>query len=255
MRLPLRTLAFLLVITFPIACAAQQKPTADISFTTAKKRAAEIYADRPITFYCGCMYKPNTTGPGGKVDATTCGYQVRQNLARGERIEWEHIIPASRFGSQRTCWQTGHLLCTSPPKGRKCCRKQGVDDEFRRMEADLHNLVPAVGELNADRSNFQFGDIAGEERKYGACNLEVSTAAKTAEAPEERRGEIARAYLYMNAVWGMAITPAEKTRFEAWHANDPPSGWEIVRDFRIEAAQGNSTRISQINYQIDDLLG
>ena len=30
------------------------------------------------------------------MDATTCGYQVRQNLARGERIEWEHIIPAMR---------------------------------------------------------------------------------------------------------------------------------------------------------------
>ena len=32
------------------------------------------------------------------------------------------------------------------------------------MEADMYNLYPAVGELNADRNNFRYGIIDGEER-------------------------------------------------------------------------------------------
>ena len=39
------------------------------------------------------------------------------------------------------------------------------------MEADLHNLVPAIGEINGDRSNFTFEHIDGEERVYGACDF------------------------------------------------------------------------------------
>ena len=27
------------------------------------------------------------------------------------------------------------------------------------MEADMHNLVPAIGELNADRSNYKFAAL------------------------------------------------------------------------------------------------
>lgn len=35
------------------------------------------------------------------------------------------------------------------------------------MEADLHNLTPAVGELNGDRSNLPYGIVKGEPREYG----------------------------------------------------------------------------------------
>ncbi len=35
------------------------------------------------------------------------------------------------------------------------------------MEADLHNLVPAVGEINGDRSNYRFGMISGERYRCG----------------------------------------------------------------------------------------
>ena len=38
--------------------------------------------------------------------------------------------------------------------GRKACSKDPI---FNKMEADMHNLVPAIGELNADRSNFRYG--------------------------------------------------------------------------------------------------
>ena len=46
---------------------------------------------------------------------------------------------------KRQCWQEG---------GRKNCIK--TDAVFKKMEADLYNLKPAIGEVNGDRSNYQF---------------------------------------------------------------------------------------------------
>jgi len=34
---------------------------------------------------------------------------------------------------------------------------------LERSEADMHNLVPAIGEINGDRSNYPYGNIRGEK--------------------------------------------------------------------------------------------
>jgi deoxyribonuclease-1 len=63
------------------------------NFSEAKRLAAEVYVDHRQTFYCGCDYD------GKKhVDATQCGYEVRKNQSRGQRIEWEHMVPAYALG-------------------------------------------------------------------------------------------------------------------------------------------------------------
>jgi deoxyribonuclease-1 len=36
------------------------------------------------------------------------------------------------------------------------------------------NLVPSIGEINGDRSNYKFSMIGSEERQYGACDFEVA---------------------------------------------------------------------------------
>lgn len=103
------------------------------------------------------------------------------------------------------------------------------------------NLSPEIGELNADRSNFQFGEVAGEARDYGACDFEIDRARNTVEAAPSIRGDVARAYLYMHATYGQAALPLtreELARFEAWHRADPPSEWERTRNARIAAIQG-----------------
>ena len=41
------------------------------------------------------------------------------------------------------------------------------------MESDLHNLFPSIGEVNGDRSNYIFGEIPGESRVYGQCDIEI----------------------------------------------------------------------------------
>jgi len=209
-------------------------PTPPGSFDSAKKVAMEIYQDNRMTFYCGCRFDEHK-----KVDASSCGYVPRKNAARGARVEWEHIVPAHAFGHFRPCWK--QPLCERNGEshaGRTCCRE--IDAEFRKMEADLQNLVPAIGELNGDRSNFEYGEISGEPRAYGACDFEVDVAARIAEPAEALRGEIARTYLYMHEAYpgGLPLRPDERRRFEAWSRQDPPTPFERERNRRISARQG-----------------
>lgn len=192
------------------------------NFAHAKRLAWALYAERPETFYCGCRFEKNRT------DSQSCGYRPRKNAQRGARVEWEHIVSAWEFGHQRQCWQNG---------GRKNCEKN--DQQFQRMEADLHNLVPAVGELNGDRSNFRFGMLEGEARAYGKCDFEVDFKLRRAEPAEHRRGDIARIYFYMRDQYGLNIGRQQLQLLQAWHRQDPVDEYEIWRDEQIERIQGN----------------
>lgn len=193
-------------------------------FSQAKQDALEIYADRRETFYCGCGFTEK-----GQVKTGDCGYKPRKNAGRGKRIEWEHVMPAYRFGHERSCWRQG---------GRDHCRK--ADAEFRAMEGDLHNLVPAIGELNGDRAHFDFAELAGEPRDYGRCDFEVDAGRKLAEPRPEIRGDIARIYFYMAHTYGLTFTREELERFTRWAEEDPVDDWERERNRRIQQVQGNS---------------
>ena len=231
----------------PISAPADPPSNPITSFSTAKKKARnEVYFDHRTTLYCGCDYKHSTSASGGVIDPTACGYQVRADAMRGGRLEWEHIMPAFEFGHLRACWREGHPDCVkadgTPFKGRKCCAKSGVDPEFRKMEADLHNLAPSVGELNADRSNHPYGIVENEPREYGSCDFEVAGSPKTAEPMESIRGEVARVWLYMSETYNVRLSREERAMFEAWHEADPVDTFEVLRDERIEAIQGNKNR-------------
>ena len=92
-----------------------------------------------------------------------CGLKARKNEKRSDRVEWEHVVPASWFGSHRTCWKDGHALCGKkngkPLKSRECCLKPGVDPDFQAAHNDPHNLFPAGGEVNGDRSAHPYGTV------------------------------------------------------------------------------------------------
>jgi deoxyribonuclease-1 len=212
------------------------------AFEAAKKAARNgIYSEHHTDFYCGCAWTPNKTGIGGRIDASGCGYKFRKNKARGQVLEWEHVVPASFFGQQRACWRKGHDKCIksdgTPFKGRSCCAR--VDRTFKRIEADLHNLTPAVGELNGDRSNKPYGMVAGEHREYGACDFEIGGTPKVTEPPDDVRGDAARIWLYMAETYKIKLTTAQREIFEQWAKADPVDQWERLRDRRIEAVQGN----------------
>ncbi|MCG8504294.1 MAG: endonuclease [Sphingomonadales bacterium] len=238
------------------------------SFSKAKRLARDdVYADHHTTLYCACQFTPNKKGTGGTIgtragifNAEGCGYEVRKSETRGRRLEWEHIVPASRFGQRLACWQEGHPVCVTskgkPYRGRKCCAK--VNEEFEHAEADLHNLAPSVGELNGDRSNHPYDILAPEDeadetatpqatakhRLYGTCNFEVDGRPKAAEPMPDIRGDVARIWFYMSRAYDFDLSPASFDLFAGWHAADPVEeagdAWEKQRDRRIQAIQGNS---------------
>lgn len=195
------------------------------NFQQAKVVAAKINADAPADFYCGC--KISWHGKKGVPDLSSCGYSVRKNANRAERIEWEHVMPAWEFGHQRQCWRNG---------GRKNCSK---DADYRRIESDLHNLQPAIGEVNGDRNNFQYSQWNGGEQQYGQCSMKIDFKQKRAEPPERARGAIARTYFYMRDQYHLRLSRQQTQLFTAWNKQYPVTPWECERDQRIAAVQGN----------------
>ncbi|KFC78162.1 deoxyribonuclease I [Buttiauxella agrestis] len=195
------------------------------NFSQAKAAGVKVNADAPGDFYCGC--KISWEGKKGVPDLESCGYKVRKNENRATRIEWEHVVPAWQFGHQRQCWQDG---------GRKNCAK---DPEYRKMESDMHNLQPAVGEVNADRNNFMYSQWNGGEGQYGQCAMKVDFKDKIAEPPARARGAIARTYFYMRDQYQLNLSRQQTQLFEAWNKRYPVTAWECERDERIAKVQGN----------------
>jgi len=212
--------ALLLLLASPLALALQ---TVDPprTFREAKEIAWKIYAERPVDFYCGCKYE------GNRIDLKSCGYSVRKDANRAGRVEWEHIVPAWVIGNQRQCWQKG---------GRENCTAN--DPVFAAAEADLHNLVPSVGEVNGDRSNFAYGMLTEQPSQYGQCQMVIDFKQKTAMPPENVRGPAARVTLYMADRYKLRLSSQDRRTYEAWNKMYPVSEWEQWRNQKVACVMG-----------------
>ncbi|MCC8987432.1 MAG: endonuclease [Candidatus Contendobacter sp.] len=164
-------------------------PKSPGSFEAAKKILyGQIYADHRVTFYCGCTYSPDR-----KVDLSSCGLEALADIPRAQRIEAEHIFPAAQFGNFRPCWRSPRDFpeCVKSDgktlSGRQCCER--VDPVFNAAHNDLFNLLPAVGEVNGKRSDFNWGMIPGEKQEFGNCNMEVDSSIRRVEPPESVMGQ------------------------------------------------------------------
>lgn len=221
-----KTLWLLSLLITPLsAYSLSSSPYHQNNFQQARVTSAQINADAPADFYCGC--KISWQGQKGIPDLSSCGYSVRKNANRAERIEWEHVMPAWEFGHQRQCWQNG---------GRRNCRQ---DADYRRMESDLHNLQPAIGEVNSDRNNFPYSQWNGGDQAYGQCNMKIDFKLKRAQPPERARGAIARTYFYMRDQYHLQLSRQQTQLFTAWDKLYPITAWECERDNRIAQVQGN----------------
>ncbi len=154
---------------------------------------------------------------------------------RAHRVEFEHMVPAERFGRQFPCWQ--EATCerhVKGYKGRPCCSK--IDSQFRRIEAELYNLWPAVGLVNQARSNYPYGLVSLDIGFYG-CNFKLNKKERRAEPDDKAKGIVARANLFMSDYYN-PFTPSEKQLFEKWNKAFPPEAWEKEWATRIAAIEG-----------------
>ena len=209
------------------------------NFTAAKKLAIAIHKNHRVTIYCPCRYE------GKVVDIKSCGYQIASDAKRATRLEWEHVVPAEAFGQAFSEWREGALQCRQKKtgkafKGRKCAE---TNSEFAHMEADLYNLWPVIGELNALRSNYSIAQISGEAKTFGNCKAKI--AGRKFEPMDRDKGIVARDYMYMDLNYpGRGIMSSKnKKLFEAWDVQYPVSDWECARAKLIQKIQANKNQI------------
>ncbi|WP_349970115.1 endonuclease [Pseudomonas caspiana] len=219
-------LALLISVTDPALSAPPS------TFSEAKVVAKQkVYLDQAKSaqgdLYCGCKWEW-VGKSGGRINAESCGLQARKQETRAERTEWEHIVPAWTFGHQRQCWQNG---------GREHCVSD--DPVFQAMEADLFNLYPAVGEVNGDRSNFNYGMASGVAPQYGQCKTKVDFEQRAAEPRDEVKGLVARTTFYMFDRYNLSMSRQQQQLLMAWDKQFPATDWEKERNKRIAAIMGH----------------
>ena len=92
--------------------------------------------------------------------------------------------------------------------------------------------------MNALRSNKRYGIIEGENLRLGACDFEWENGG-FAEPALDRRGDVARVWLYFADRHGLQLLEGELAMYIDWSAGDPPDAFEFTRNQRIRDTQGN----------------
>ena len=232
--------SILLVIVFGLLSTTVCAQNAKIqSFSKAKKLLEkEVYFDHRETLYCGASFDE-------KKDVLPLkGFETDKHKKRAKRIEWEHVVPAENFGKTFSEWREGHPYCINKKgkkfKGRNCASK--INAEYRYMQSDLYNLFPAIGAVNAMRSNYNFVASLDKSGSFGSCKMIISD--RKAVPPESARGRIARTYMYMQATYKhYKMSRQQNKLMSAWDKMYPASEWECSRAERIHAIQGNQNKI------------
>ncbi len=217
------------------AVAAAGGNTTNDSFNQAKRLLeTKVYHDHRVTFYCQATFdeKKNIELPQG--------FLTPKHEKRARRVEWEHVVPAENFGRAFIEWREGDSTCVDKRgrsfKGRKCAEK--ANPTYRLMQADMYNLYPAIGAVNALRSNKRFGMLPTSKVTFGTCAVKIDGS--RVEPPEYTRGAIARTTLYMSDAYPQyRLSDADRKLMQAWDKTYPVDAWECRRAERIARIQGN----------------
>ena len=229
-------LIIFVLLNFSLALA---KNSTISSFSQAKKYLKTIYEDHRETFYCQAKFLEDGTV------LLPEGFITPKHEKRSKRIEWEHVVPAENFGRSFIEWREGDSKCIDNKgksfKGRQCAEK--VNEEYRFMQADMYNLYPAIGSVNAMRSNFNFTELpSNTPNTFGNCSMKIKD--KKVEPPSYTKGVIARTYFYMEQEYSrFKISSSMKKILMVWDNKYPVTQWECIRSQRIEKIQGNTNNI------------
>ena len=224
-----------ILVVLPVLAFASGNTTND-SFNTAKRMLEhQVYFDHRMTIYCGAKFNAQ------KRVTLPAGFTAAAHEKRATRVEWEHAVLAENFGRAFPEWRDGHPECVNrngkPFKGRRCAEK--INMEYRPMQADMYNLFPAIGTVNAVRSNKQYSALPGSASAFGSCPAKVD--GKRFEPPDRAKGQVARAALYMaDSYPKYRLSRQQQQLFEAWDKMFPVDAWECTRAKKIEALQGNA---------------
>ena len=163
----------------------------------------EIYPDGGKTLYCGHKFQPFD-----------------------REVNVEHVFPMS--------WVTRKLRCGK----REQCRHNS--SRFNLIESDMHNLYPALRDVNQARGSMAFAEIKGENHYFKGCDFEVDFHARRVEPRPEARGRIARAMLYMADEYDLDLYQRQRRLMEQWNRRYPPDAEERRHNRAVKRIQGKA---------------
>lgn len=226
----------LVILTVSTALAANQEIE---SFSKAKRiLEKQVYNNHRITLYCGAIFDAY------KKIKVPKGFIATKYVNRSKKVEWEHVVPAENFGRTFSEWRNGHNQCVNSKgkvfKGRRCAEK--VNIEYRLMQADMFNLYPAIGAVNALRKNYNFTELPTAKSDFGSCAMKIDNS--KAEPPEISKGQIARTYMYMESTYKRyRMSKSQRQLMNAWDKMYPVDAWECTRAKKIYSLQKNQNEI------------
>ena len=132
-----------------------------------------------------------------------------------------------------TTMRSGGVAPTSFQVWEKEC------EDALKAQADMYNLYPSVGAVNAIRSNYNFAELPEDvDFIIDACNFKV--LGHKVEPADMCKGEIARTYLYFDSEYPTySMSKQSRRMMDAWNVLYPVTPWECTRAKRIEEIQGN----------------
>jgi len=211
--------------------------TKNDSFSKAKKMLEKkVYSQlERKTIYCAATFDER------KFIVNENGFSSNKYKKRAKKIEWEHVVPAENFGRSFAEWREGNKECVTRKgksfKGRNCASK--MNKEYRYMQADMYNLYPAIGAVNALRSNYRYSAVANGYG-LGGCEIIISSKEKRVTPPDISKGIVARVSLYFDETYGRYnLSDSQRKLFEIWDRKFSVTNAECKRNKIIEGLQGN----------------
>ncbi len=150
-----------------------------------------------------------------------CGYRFHPF---DRKVNAEHVYPMS--------WVTRQLRCGT----RERCRHTST--RFNLIESDMHNIYPALAEVNEARGAMAYGEVPGERHAFPGCDIEIDYRKRRVEPRPQARGRIARALLYMADTYGLTLFQRQRKLMERWNRRYPPDDEERRHNRQVAALQG-----------------
>ena len=252
-----RIAGFIFLLILSVNCWAQGN-THTRSFNKAVKDLEHRVYNKMTkrTIYCEATFS-------GKRITNANGFVATKYQNRSNKLEWEHVVAAEHFGQFFDEWHNNHKYKACKKSnggtltGRECASK--INKKFQYMQADMYNLYPAIGAVNALRSNMKFTQLKNSKQSQNIfskaksyinhltksnnkCSFSIEN--RQIEPPNNAKGKIARCYLYMTKNYTVyRLSSTNKKLFKVWDNLYPVTADECTRTKLIERVQRNVNHI------------
>ena len=108
---------------------------------------------------------------------------------------------------------------------------------FEQTRADMYHLFAVESKINGVRGNMPFCEVGAQNS--ADQDRESKLGNSCFEPPEDQKGPVSRAMMYMAVAYNLSIENAEEKVLRKWNAEFPVSEFEANRAKRIEELQGN----------------